>query len=182
MKIRLATPQDVPELMALEALYYVGNVEPSERDDGFISVLHSEAWWDSVVHFGGVHVADYTGTIAGFIAIWDPGSAPVGTSPIAQAMLGLTATLDFNDRPIAEQRFALRGPVLIDRSARGQGIYAAFNEVTRRAYADRFDLGILFVAADNPRSLHTTTTKLGATPLATFEVQAKEYHFLAYPF
>lgn len=36
--------------------------------------------------------------------------------------------------------------------------------------------------ADNPRSLHTTTTKLGAEPLAEFEVAGRRYHFLAYAF
>lgn len=65
---------------------------------------------------------------------------------------------------------------------RGQGIYTAFNTVTREAYRDRFDVGVLFVAADNPRSLHTSTAKLGAESLALFEVDGRCYHFLAYAF
>jgi hypothetical protein len=61
-------------------------------------------------------------------------------------------------------------------------VYSEFNSVTRRAYRDRFDLGVLFVAAGNPRSLHTTTTKLGAHPLAEFEAEGRHYYFLAYEF
>jgi hypothetical protein len=41
---------------------------------------------------------------------------------------------------------------------------------------------VVFVAADNPRSLHTTTTKLGARSLAEFEVDSKRYHFLVFDF
>ena len=90
--------------------------------------------------------------------------------------------LQFRGTPIARRRWALRGPVLIDRAARGRGVYTAFNELTRAAYRGRYDVGVLFVAADNPRSLHTTTTKLRAEALAEFEVDGRRYHFLAYSF
>ena len=43
-------------------------------------------------------------------------------------------------------------------------------------------MGVLIVAADNARSLHTTTTKLGAQVLAEFEADGRRYHLLAYPF
>lgn len=58
-------------------------------------------------------------------------------------------------------------------------MYASLNAVTREAYRDRFDLAVLFVAADNPLSLHTTTAKLGARPLAEFEADGRRFHFLA---
>jgi hypothetical protein len=171
-------------MMALEARNYVGNLDASERADGFISFLHPPEWFHSVVDSGGVHVAVADdGTVAGFIVVAAPPSKPEAESaPILRAMLDLAATLEFNGARIAQQRYAFRGPVLVDRAARGSGLYSAFNAVTRRAYKDRFDLAVLFVSADNPRSLHTTTTKLGATPLATFEVEAQQYHFLAFTF
>jgi hypothetical protein len=90
--------------------------------------------------------------------------------------------VSYRGTPIAQQRYAVRGPVLIDRAARGRGLYSTFNDVTRAAHRDRYDVGVLFVAADNPRSLHTTTTKLGATPLAVFEAESRQYHLLAFTF
>lgn len=184
MAIRLATRGDVPEMMALEARHYVGNIDVSELAEGFVSILHPQEWFDWAVDSAGLHVATSDdGAVVGFIAVTaPPNRSGVGSSPIIAAMLELAATLDFNGRPIALQRFAFRGPVLIDRAARGRGLYSAFNAVARKAYAKRFDLGVLFVAADNPRSLHTTTTKLGAQSLAIFEVDARQYHFLAFSF
>ncbi|MFM8706560.1 MAG: hypothetical protein ACKOHK_00295, partial [Planctomycetia bacterium] len=111
-----------------------------------------------------------------------PRRAETEPGSISRAMVDLTEVTSFRGRSLAGQRVACRGPVLIAEAARGQGIYTAFNEVTREAYRKRFDVGVLFVAADNPRSLHTTTAKLGAESLAMFEVSGRRYHFLAYAF
>ncbi len=172
-------------MMALEERHYVGNLDASELSAGFISILHPQEWFDWAVDSAGVHVAvdQTTGAVTGFIAVTAPPTGShVGSSPIIRAMLDLASTLEFDGRPIAQQRFAFRGPVLIDRAARGHGLYSQFNAVAREEYGKRFDLCVLFVAADNPRSVHTTTTKLGAEPLATFEVDARQYHFLAFRF
>ncbi|TGD89711.1 hypothetical protein BayCH28_03680 [Mycolicibacterium sp. CH28] len=182
--IRLATRRDIAAMMALEARYYVDNLDPSERANGFISNLQSQDWFTWAVDSAGVHVAvTDDDSVVGFIAVTDPpGPAQVGLSPIVQAVVDLAETLEFNGKPISQYRFALRGPVCVDEAARGRGVYTAFNAATRAAYRGRFDLGVLFVAADNPRSLHTSTTKLGATSLAVFEVDSQRYHFLAFSF
>lgn len=184
LDVRLATEHDVPDIAALEARNYVGNLDPADRTDGFISVLHSPEWFTRAVDSGGVHVAvTEDGAVAGFIVITappDPATADLPT--IVRTMLDLAETLEMNGKPIAQKRFAFRGPVCIAKAARGRGVYSTFNSVTRRAYRDRFDVGVLFVAAGNPRSLHTTTTKLGAHALAEFEADGRRFHFLAYEF
>jgi len=184
MEIRLATLDDIPALHALEARYFVNNLSASERTGGYISVQHSQQWFTSAIATGGIHVATTdTGSLAGFIAITAPPSDPNATpSPILQAMVDLAQTLDYNGTPIAAQRYAFRGPVLIDEGARGHGLYSRFNAITRQAYADIFDTGVLFVSTENPRSVHTTTTKLQAESLTVFEVDGKKYHFMAFSF
>lgn len=72
--------------------------------------------------------------------------------------------------------------MLVAEQARGQGISTAFNAATRGAYRDHFDVGVLVVAVANPRSLHTTITKLGAESLGLFSIDGCCYHFLAYVF
>jgi hypothetical protein len=181
--IRLARQADVPGLLELESRYYVGNLDESQRAEGFISILFSRDWFENTIAGGGLHVAVIGDAIVGFIAVTDP--PPRSTPdlpPLTTALLDLAETTEFNGAPIAEQRYALRGPVLIGEQARGRGIYGGFNTVTAQAYRDRYDIGVLFVSTDNPRSLHTTTTKLGATPLAVFKADGATYHFLAFPF
>ena len=181
--IRLATTADIPALMALNSRYYVGNLAESERSEGFLSMLLPADWFDDAIDGAGIHVATLDGDIVGFIGVTEPPSrdqVPDGT--ILAAILDLVGVVEFTGTPIAQQRFAIRGPVLVDESARGRGVYSGFNAVMRQAYRDRFDVGVLFVSADNPRSLHTTTTKLGAEPLADFEVAGHQYVLLAFEF
>ena len=182
--VRLATAGDVGGIVDLESRYFVGNLDASARAKGFISVLHSPHWFAAAVDAGGMHVAATAdGEIAGFIAVTDPPVRNTADLPlIVRAMLGLADTVEVNGKPIAAQRWALRGPVCIDEAFRGCGIYASFNAITGEFYRDRYDIGVVFVAADNPRSLHTTTTKLGARSLADFEVDSARYHFLAFEF
>ncbi len=183
LTIRPAGTDDIPALMDLEAHYYIGNLDPAQRADGFLSILHSEEWFTDTVRAGGIHVADAGSAVGGFIVVTPaPVQVEPGIPPITRAVLELAQVLEFRGVPIARQRWAFRGPVLVDTSLRGRGVYTAFNDVTRQAYRDRYDVGVLFVAADNPRSLHTTTTKLGAQVLAEFEADGHRYHFLAYPF
>ena len=182
--VRLAGQRDVAGIVDLESRYFVDNLDASARAKGFISILHSPQWFAAAVDSGGVHVAATAdGDIAGFIAVTDPPdrTAP-DLPPIVRALLDLADTIDVNGKPIAAQRWALRGPVCIDEAFRGCGIYASFNATTGKFYRDRYDLGVVFVSADNPRSLHTTTTKLGARSLADFEVDSKRYHFLVFDF
>lgn len=181
--IRMATSADVPALAALESRFFIGNLPPECRDNGFISIQHSAAWFTAAVATAGVHVADLAGDLVGFIVVTEtPRRAETEPGSISRAMADLTEVTSFRGRLLAGQRVACRGPVLIAEAARGQGIYTAFNEATRDAYRDRFDVGVLFVAADNPRSLHTSTAKLGAESLALFDVAGRRYHFLAYAF
>lgn len=182
--IRLATRDDLEGLTALEARYFIGNLDPAEHSEGFISVLHSPEWFARAIDDGGVHVAvTPRQEVVGFIVVTAaPDRATTGLPPVVRAMVDLSKTLKFGGAPIASRRYALRGPVCISTAARGQGIYSEFNAVTAAAYRDRFDIGVLFVSADNPRSLHTTTTKLAARPLAEFEADGGRFHFLAFEF
>lgn len=167
--------------MALESRYYIGNLPPAARSSGFVSVLHSRDWFVRAIDEGSLHVAVIDQRVAGFIAMTAPPhkNAP-GLSPVIKTMLEQAEILEFDGAPIAAQRYALRGPVCIAEEARGVGIYSAFNAVTAVAYCDRFDLAVLFVSTENPRSLHTSTTKLGAASLAVFDVDGRRYHLLAY--
>ncbi len=153
------------------------------RDNGFISIQHSAEWFAAATATAGIHVAELAGDLVGFIVVTEmPRRAETEPGSISRAMVDLTEVTSFRDRSLAGQRVACRGPVPIAEAARGQGIYTAFNEATREANRKRFDVGVLFVAADNPRSLHTTTAKLGAESLAKFEVRGRRYLFLAYAF
>ncbi len=168
----------------MESRYYIDNLEPEQRADGFISILHPPQWWTRVIEEGGVHVA-VTGddAVAGFmVVIPPPDPTETGLPAVLREMVALTETLEMNGKPIAQQRYAVHGPVCIAEEVRGHGVYSSLHAVSREAYRIQYDIGVLFVAADNSRSLHTTSTRLGARSLAEFEADGHRFRFLAFEF
>ncbi|MBU3750694.1 MAG: hypothetical protein FGM52_09625, partial [Mycobacterium sp.] len=126
LTIRRAGTADIAAMMDLEARYYVGNLKPTQRADGFLSILHNAQWFIDTVRAGGIHVAETDGTVKGFIALSPaPERADPRVGPITRAVLALAEVLEFRGLPIARQRWALRGPVLIDSTLRGRGVYTA---------------------------------------------------------
>lgn len=182
VRIRLATQRDVPGLTKLEARYFIDNLEPAARANGYMSVLHPPQWFSRIIDGGGIHVAlSGNDEVAGFMVVTPPPDpSEEGLPAVVRVMLDLAETLEMNGTPIARRRFCFHGPACIAEEVRGRGVYAALHAATREAYRDRFDLAVLFVAADNPRSLHTTTSRLGAQSLAVFEADGKQFHFLAF--
>jgi len=181
--IRPGTLSDVAGVRSLESRYFVGNLTAEQQQSGFVSVIQPEGWFERVAADGGLHVAiDGQFGVVGFIVVAPPPHAQQpSVSPIADRMVELADTLEYADRPVSSYRYALRGPVCIDERFRGLGLYDRFNAATKLAYSSTYEIAMLFVSARNPRSLRTTTTKLMATPLATFEVGDNTYHFLVYP-
>lgn len=70
-------------MMALEARHYVGNLDASERAEGFISILHPQEWFNRAVDSAGVHIAATDdGAVEGFIAVTaPPARSDVGSIP-----------------------------------------------------------------------------------------------------
>lgn len=180
--VRLGNLSDVPGVRSLESRYFFGNLREDQRQNGFVSIIQPTGWFEQVASEGGLQVAiDAQLGIVGFIVIAPP--PPAGqpyASPIVERMMELTESVEYCGRPVGSYKLALRGPVCIDERFRGAGLYGQFNAATKITYSSRYDIGMLFVSARNPRSLRTTTTKLKATPLATFDVGSESYHFLVY--
>lgn len=182
ISVRLGTVDDVAGVRSLESRYFIGNLAPEQRADGFLSIIQPEGSFERIAAAGGLHVAvDDAGQVVGFIVIAPPPKAGQRTpSPIVERMVALSDTREYRGRRISSYRYAFRGPVCIDERFRGHGLYGRFNAVTKAAYRAEYEIGILFVSARNPRSLRTTTTKLNAAVVDTFQVGDESYHYLVY--
>lgn len=77
-------------------------------------------------------------------------------------------------------RVFIYGPVCIDRAYRGRGLLRGLYETLRREVAGRYDIGVAFVADDNPRSLRVHVDGLGMGDVGEFVFWGKQYHILAF--
>ncbi len=113
VRIRPAEHDDVDGLSALESRYYIGNLDPAQRADGVISVLHPVHRWTRAVEHGEVYVA-VTGddvVVAFMVVSSPPDPTDAGLPAVLREMLALTETVQMNGRPIARQRYPVHGPV-----------------------------------------------------------------------
>lgn len=73
--------------------------------------------------------------------------------PVLEPMFALIDGLDFQGRPLKEQRFYVMGQICIDKAHRGMGLFDALYQQHHEQLRDRFDCVITEVSVHNTRSL-----------------------------
>jgi predicted GNAT superfamily acetyltransferase len=97
------------------------------------------------------------------------------------AMLAALPGMSFLGRSLASQRTFVYGPVCVAAQWRGKGVLRGMYDALRREIAGDYDTGVLFVAKDNPHSLHAHADGLGMTLVGDFQFDARNYWTLAFP-
>ncbi len=100
--------------------------------------------------------------------------------PILVKMIECYDSLHFDGRLLSEYRSYVYGPVCVGRAVRGQGVLESLFRECLLQIAGRFEVGVLFIAADNHRSIEAHRRKLGMEWVGDFEFNAKEFHVLAF--
>jgi hypothetical protein len=101
---------------------------------------------------------------------------------VVRKMVRLADSFFLGAKHLSSKPYAIHGPVCIDERFRGKGVYSALNKATRQAYRGQFDHAVLFVSVENPRSLHTASSKLPAKTMGRFMADGHEFHLLVMDF
>jgi L-amino acid N-acyltransferase YncA len=73
--------------------------------------------------------------------------------PALEDMFALIDRLDYQGRPIRDQRFYTMGQICIGKAHRGMGLFDLLYRTHRDVYSSRFDLFITEISSSNHRSL-----------------------------
>ena len=160
----------MPEITRIIQENLIWNLEESERADGFLSVDFGP---DQVIKINRnipIVVGDFGQSLAGFLM----GSTLSQSAqiPILARMIECYDTLRFDGRFLDEYRSYVYGPVCVDRSVRGQGVLESLFEECLSQLAGRFEVGVLFISAENQRSIEAHRRKLGMACVGDFEFNA----------
>lgn len=169
---------DLPDLLRIQRRNLLGNLDETERGQGFLSVEFPAAQLLEIHRAIPIVVADRGGTLGGYV---------FGTTlessravPILAHMMGLFSGLSFDGKPLDQYRSFMYGPICVAGPLRGSGVLEGlFGELCRQL-AGRFEIGVSFVSAANPRSLAAHVRKLGMEEIAGFEFDGKPFHMLAF--
>ena len=100
--------------------------------------------------------------------------------PILARMIECYDSLRFDGRLLNDYPSYVYGPVCVDRTMRGQGVLESLFRQCLDQLAGRFEAGVLFISAENPRSLEAHRRKLGMEWVGDFEFDGKVFHVLAF--
>ncbi len=178
MQTRVAIAADVEGILQLQALNLYSNLSEADRAAGFVTTPFTVAQIEQLLAQTGAFVAEDDGKILGyaFAGSWDFFSQ----WPIFPYMVSRFPLLDFQDTPITETNSFQYGPVCIDRSIRGSGIFPQLFATMRSGMADRYPIGVTFINKINPRSVAAHTRKLDLTIVDEFEFNHNSYYGLAF--
>ncbi|HXG51680.1 MAG TPA: GNAT family N-acetyltransferase [candidate division Zixibacteria bacterium] len=176
--LRRAEPADFPAILRLQSANYVENLPPEERAQGFLSAEFTEEQIAAMAADLGIVVAVAPGGLAGYVCAFrnefDHGS------PVLARMFECYDRAELEGKLLRDYRTYVYGPVCVAREHRGSGVLRALYEAQKRDLAGRFDVGVAFVARDNPHSLAAHRAGLGMAEVGGFEVGPRRYAILAF--
>jgi hypothetical protein len=178
MMTRIATDLDIDGILKLQAVNLYANLSEAERAEGFVTTPFTKEQIRTLLHQTGIFVAEDQGVVAGyaFAGSWEFFSQWA----IFPYMVSRFPQLEFQGTQVAVDNTFQYGPVCIDLSLRGSGVFPQLFEAMRSSFSSRFPIGITFINKANPRSLAAHTRKLNLDIVDEFEFNGNSYYGLGF--
>lgn len=172
---RQAILSDYKGIIALQKINIIGNLNPQEAENGFLSIEMDKWNFSEISRDLGLAVAVSSHEIVGYLC---------GTSysyslkfPILRTMLGKLHELSIDKKPLNASNTFVYGPVCIAKSERGSGILKGLYQELKRIALPRYSFCVLFISDRNKRSFNAHL-KLGMKPLGMFEFNKSQFYIL----
>jgi hypothetical protein len=178
MEIAHAEKSDYGGILDLQSRCFIGNLPVEARADGFVSAEFSLDQIHAMASELGIVVVRDAGSVVGYMCASRIDLQP--RPPILDAMFACLEKKVFRGKILTEEPTFAYGPVCIDQEYRGTGLLRRMFSTLKTELTGRFEFGVAFVAADNPRSLKAHVDGLGMTDVGTFEHGGNQYHALAF--
>jgi hypothetical protein len=171
-------PDDLPEILRLQEANLISRLSPAEKADGFLSVAFPPDQFIEMHAEIPLAVAESAEGLGGYMC----GSSLAASAkvPLLARMISLFPETLFEGKSLDNYRAFVYGPVCIDRSFRGQGVLEGLFGKFKHQLAGRFDIGVLFVSLDNPRSMRAHTQKLVMQRVREFNFKGNPYAMLVF--
>jgi hypothetical protein len=178
IEFRRAVLRDFSAILRLQAANFVGNLSVEDRQGGFLSAQFTPEQIAEMASDIGIIIASGQDFVLGFLCAFRHDFNH--QSPVVDMMIQQIDKVQYRGKPLSSYRFFIYGPVCIDRSQRGRGLLQGLYETLKKEVAGQFDVGIGFVAKDNPHSLRAHVDRLDMSQVGEFELNGNSYVILAF--
>lgn len=181
IKIRQATIEDVPGVVALLQANHADNLTEEEKKGGFVTTKMSNEQMRALIEQeNGITIAvDEDGKVLAFAMA---GSWQFWSEwPLFRRMIELLPEFEYNGViPDMENSYQY-GPICVDRSVRGTGVFHDVFMESLRSMKDRYPMMITFINQVNPLSYAAHTRKVKMDEVGTFDFGENHYWWMACP-
>jgi hypothetical protein len=180
MEIRQATVEDVEGVVALLQANHADNLTEEEKKDGFVTTKMTNEQMEALIEQeNGITIAVKDGKVVAFAMA---GSWQFWSEwPLFQKMIELLPEFEYNGVVPDMENSYQYGPICVDRSVRGTGVFHDVFMESLRSMKDRYPMMITFINQVNPLSYAAHTRKVRMDEVGTFDFNGNHYWWMACP-
>ncbi|MEJ2489365.1 MAG: GNAT family acetyltransferase [Sulfurovaceae bacterium] len=179
MQTRIATLDDIDEVLELHYRYQIDSIDEEDKRDGFVTTpFTKEQLTQLISQEQGLFITRKSGKVIAYVmaASWEFWSV----WPMFAFMIQDLPNLEYMGQRLSTQNSYQYGPVCIDRSVRGSGVLEDIFDFARDEMSKRYPILVTFINKINPRSYVAHTRKLGLEVIKEFQYNGNNYYELVY--
>jgi hypothetical protein len=178
MNLRRGQMADIEGVLALQTKYLLANTPEAERAAGFVTTPFTPEQLAEIIELAGMFIAENEGKIVGytFAASWEYFSQWA----IFPYMLSRLPSLNFDNQVLTEDNTFQYGPICIEMTYRGTGLFQQLFETMCLAMQAKYPIGITFINQINERSYQAHTQKLKMQVIDKFSFNQNQFYGLAF--
>lgn len=178
MQISQARLEDLDAVMELHRKYHVDSVADVDKPNGFVTTNFTPAQLENlVVKENGITLARQDGKVISYAmaASWQFWAE----WPFFAHMIGELPKNSFKGQPLTVDNSYQYGPICVDATVRGTGVFEAVFAASLQNMSQRFPIMVTFVNQINPRSYAAHKNKANMEAVGTFQFNNNNYYMLA---
>lgn len=179
MQTRIATIDDIDEVLELHYRYQIDSIEPEDKKDGFVTTPFTKEQLTKLIdEEQGLFITIKDARVVAYVmaASWEFWSA----WPMFAFMIKDLPNLEYIGQKLSTKNSYQYGPICIDKSVRGSGVLENIFEFARVEMSKRYPILVTFINKINPRSYKAHTRKIGLEVIKEFEYNSNNYYELVY--
>ncbi|WP_198552901.1 GNAT family acetyltransferase [Psychromonas sp. Urea-02u-13] len=178
IELKVATLDDIDEVLTLHYRYQIDSIRDEDKSDGFITTAFTKEHLSSLIESErGLFIACVDNKIVAYAmaASWDFWAQ----WPLFQFMIKNLHDACCLEQTITKENSYQYGPVCVDKSVRGQGVFERVFEFSLAKMSARYPIMVTFINKVNPRSYEAHTRKTSLKVIKHFEFNNNNYYKLA---
>ena len=176
-EVSVATVKDIEQVLRLHYKYQIDTINEEDKADGFITTAFTQNHLTRLIEEQGLFVVYLDGNVVAYAmaASWTFWSQ----WPMFEFMIQHLDDSSYLEQKITADNSYQYGPVCVDKSVRGLGVFEKVFNFALHKMAERYPIMVTFINKVNTRSFEAHSRKTALLVIKEFEFNHNQYYKLA---